>query len=206
MKQTIRLSALLFLASTLSLSLANAQYSNDQESFFSKNQKFDHEGVELYDSNIDMKEYKKIGVGFSSGGMTGLFGLNLEINIVPQDSAVVGLGKGEAYGTFHFAWKRNYEGQYLSPYTKVGYSRWFNTNSDAGAANESNILKNVLTESEIRTNEFSADFIAAAAGLEYNQLEGELSGVNFYGELILMSEITKSIYLPTAGVGLTYFY
>ena len=206
MKQTIRLSALLFLASTLSLSLANAQYSNDQESFFSKNQKFDHEGVELYDSNIDMKEYKKIGVGFSSGGMTGLFGLNLEINIVPQDSAVVGLGKGEAYGTFHFAWKRNYEGQYLSPYTKVGYSRWFNTNSDAGAANESNILKNVLTESEIRTNEFSADFIAAAAGLEYNQLEGELSGVNFYGELILMSEITKGIYLPTAGVGLTYFY
>ena len=201
MKQTISLSTLLFLASMLSLSLANAQ-----QSFFSRTQKIDHEGVELYDSNIDMKEYKKIGLGFSSGGMTGLLGLNVEVNIIPQDSAVVGLGKGEAYGTFHFAWKRNFEAQYLSPYTKVGFSRWFNTNNDAGAANESNILKNVLTDSEIQKNEFAANFIAAAAGLEYNQLEGDLSGVNFYGELVLMSEITKSIYLPTAGVGLTYFY
>lgn len=177
-----------------------------QESIFSRNQKFDHEGVELYDSNLDLKSFKKIGFGLSTGGLTGLLGINLEVNVANYDAIGFGVGAGKAFNSFHLVWKRNYKSAYLSPYTKVGYSNWFNSSSSGGSANDSDVLKRVLTSDEIKDNKFSSHFIAAGAGLEYNQLEGELSGLNFYGELFVMSELKTSIYLPTAGIGLTYFY
>lgn len=194
-----------FLTSTVSFAQSSAPEASNQ-SVFSKSQKFDNEGVELYETNYEMKNYKKIGLGVSTGGMTGGLGFILEVNIHPQDALGVGIGMGKAYNTFHIAWKHNYEGAYLSPYTKVGYSNWFNKNSSDGDASSSDILRRVLSDSQIKENKFSANFLAGGLGLEYNQLEGELSGVNFYGELMMLGELNSSVYLPTAGVGLTYFY
>ena len=196
---------LAFLTTTVSFAQSSETAAANQ-SVFSKSQKFDNEGVELYGTNHEMKNYKKIGLGVSTGGMTGGFGFNLEVNIQPEDALAVGIGMGKAYNTFHIAWKHNYEGAYLSPYTKAGYSNWFNTNSSNGDASSSDILRRVLSESQIKENKFSANFLAGGMGLEYNQLEGELSGVNFYGELMVLGELNSSVYLPTAGVGLTYFY
>lgn len=185
---------------------AFAQTELTNQSVFSKSQKFDNEGVELYDSNYELKTYKKIGLGVSTGGLTGGLGFNLEVNIQPADALAFGIGGGKAYNSFHIAWKHNYEAAYLSPYTKVGYSNWFNSNGSSADASSSDILKRVLSENQIKENKFSANFLAAGMGLEYNQLEGELAGVNFYGELMVLGELNSSVYLPTAGLGLTYFY
>lgn len=201
--------SLLIVLAFLTTTAAFAQSSETEsanQSIFSKSQKFDHEGVELYDSNYDLKNYKKIGLGISTGGLTGGFGFNLEVNIKPQDALGFGIGMGKAYNTFHIAWKHNYESAYLSPYTKVGYANWFNANGSQAEASSSDILRRVLSEQQMRDNKFSANFLAGGMGLEYNQLEGELSGVNFYGELMVLGELNTSVYLPTAGVGLTYFY
>ena len=195
------LSALTFLTSA-----AFAQSETTNQSVFSKSQKFDNEGVELYDSNYELKTYKKIGLGLSTGGMTGGLGFNLEVNLQPEDALAFGIGAGKAYNSFHIAWKHNYEAAYLSPYTKVGYANWFNSNSKSESASSNDILDRVLSENQIKENKFSANFLAAGMGLEYNQLEGELAGVNFFGELMVMGELNSSIYLPTAGLGLTYFY
>lgn len=189
---------------TTAASFAQSETAN--QSVFSKSQKFDNEGVELYDSNYDLKAYKKIGFGIATGGLTGGIGLNLEVNIYPEDALAFGVGAGEAYNSFHIAWKHNYEAAYLSPYTKVGYANWFNSNSESDSASSSDILSRVLSENQIKENKFSANFLAAGMGLEYNQLEGDLSGVNFFGELMILGELNSSIYLPTAGLGLTYFY
>lgn len=194
--------ALTFLTASVTL----AQYESTNQSVFSKSQKFDNEGVELYDSNYELKTYKKLGLGVSTGGLTGGFGFNLEVNIQPQDALAFGIGAGKAYNSFHIAWKHNYEAAYLSPYTKVGYANWFNSNSQSNSASSSDILNRVLSENQIKENKFSANFLAAGMGLEYNQLEGELAGVNFFGELMVLGELNTSIYLPTAGLGLTYFY
>lgn len=175
-------------------------------SIFNKNQKIDQDGIEIYSSNLEMKAHKKIGVGFATGGMTGGFGINAEFNLEPQNALYIGMGRGEAYNSFHLGWKYNFESEYLSLYTKVGYGKWFNNSAGSNAATSNDILKRVLTESEVRENKFSTDFIAGGAGAEYNQLEGELAGVNFFGELLLMSEIKRSIYLPTGSIGITYFY
>lgn len=175
-------------------------------SIFSKNQKIDHQGIEIYSTNLEMKAHKKLGIGISTGGLIGGFGVHGEFNLEPQNVLFLGLGRGEAYNSFDFGWKYNFESEYLSLYTKVGYGKWFNSTTTSGSARSNDVLNNVLTESEIRENKFATDFFAGGAGIEYNQLEGELAGVNFFGELLLMTEIKRSIYLPVGSVGVTYFY
>lgn len=178
----------------------------ENQSVFSKNQKFDNEGIELYDSNLDMKAHKRFGLGLMVGGSSGVLGLNGEINVEPTDAALAGFGFGSGYTSFTLGWKHNFLGNYISPYTKVGYSKWFNTSSGEYSADNSSVLKRVLTEDELRTNRFSADFIVGSVGLEYNQLEGELSGVNLFGELAMMAEIKKGTFIPTGAVGMIYYY
>lgn len=179
---------------------------NENESIFSKNQKFDTDGTELYNSNLELKAHKRLGIGLMIGGAAGLIGINGEINVDPAEAAVVGLGFGTGYTSFNIDWKHNFLGSYLSPYTKVGYSKWFNTSGGANSADNSSILKRVLTTEELRDNRFSADFIVGSLGLEYNQLEGELSGMNLFGEVAMMSEIKRGVFIPTGAVGITYYY
>lgn len=184
----------------------NGSANQSTTSIFKKNQNFDNEGVELYSSNLHMKKNKIIGLGLATGGVTGLIGLNAEINIQPEDAMYIGLGTGQAYSSFNFGYKMNFEGQYLSPYTKVGFSKWFSGKSETGAARKSDVLKQVLSEKEIADNKFDVNFLTAAAGIEYNQLEGELSGVNLFGEIVLMGDFSTTKLVPTASIGAIYFY
>ena len=153
-----------------------------------------------------MKSYKKFGFGAALGGLNGFFGVNIEANIVPENALFLGVGGGDGYNAFSAGWKHNFESEYLSPYTKVGYSRWFNTRSSGAVANQSDILRRTLSDSEIRQNRFNVDFIAGGVGLEYNQLEGELSGVNIFAEVLAMTDISRITIIPTGSVGLIYFY
>lgn len=50
------------------------------------------------------------------------------------------------------------------------------------------------------------NFLAGGAGLEYNQLEGNLSGINLFGELLVLADISDFKLVPTGAVGITYFY
>lgn len=176
----------------------------ESTSVFSKKQKFDQEGIELYSSNTEMKNYKKLGLGLALGGATGLLALNGEANLDTTEALVIGLGTGSGYGTFMVGWKHSFEAQYLSPYTKAGYSKWYSSSGKSAA--DSDVLKAVFSENDLRSGNFGADFLVGGVGIEYNQLEGDLAGVNFFGELILMDEISKSTLVPTGGVGITYYY
>lgn len=192
-------------------SVASAQETQDSTtntnlSIFTKRQQVDHEGIELYRTNLEMKSYKKMGIGLATGGLIGGFGLNAEFNLMPEDALFVGLGRGDAYNSFNLGWKHNFEAEYLSLYTKVGYGKWFNNGAGSGSAKSNDILRRVLTDSEIDENKFSTNFVAGGGGLEYNQLEGNLSGVNFYGEILVLADLRESIMLPTGSVGITYFY
>lgn len=205
MKHTI------FAALVISLALvsqnAAADTTTGTTSIFSKNQKFDHEGVELYNNNLDMKSMKKIGAGLAAMGMMGTIGLNVEYNFQPEDTLFFGLGTGKGFNTFNFGYKKNFEGYYMSPYTKVGLTRWSSSsNSGGGSASGSDVLRQVLSDDEIRDNRFYVNFLAGGAGLEYNQLEGDLSGINLFGELLVLADISDFKLVPTASIGITYFY
>lgn len=205
MKQTI------FAALVISLALVSqnalADTTTGTTSIFSKNQKFDHEGVELYNNNLDMKSMKRVGAGLAAGGMMGMIGLNVEINLEPEDTLFLGLGTGKGFNTFNFGYKKNFEGYYMSPYTKVGLTRWSSASSAGnGASSGSDVLRQVLSDDEIRDNRFYVNFLAGGAGLEYNQLEGNLSGINLFGELLVLADISDFKLVPTGSIGITYFY
>ena len=201
----MHISKLVFTLLVLGGSLTLAQTAPN-ESVFVKKQKFDTDGTELYSSNLDLKRHKKFGFGTSVGGVAGMFGLNAEINLEPENALVLGLGTGPNYGTFNVLWKNNVEANYFSPYFKVGYSKWFSAGGGSGSASESAVLRQIFSERDLKNGKFGADFLVGALGAEYNQLEGELSGVNFYGELVLMTEIKTAKIVPTGAVGITYFY
>lgn len=175
-----------------------------QMSIFSKNQKFDHEGIEIYSTNSEMKTYKKIGLGVMVGSATGLVSFNAEVNLDSFEALTIGLGTGPSYGAFSVGWKHNFEAQYFSPYTKLGYSRWYSVSGSSAA--DSDVLKRLYSETELKSGRFGADFLIAGAGVEYNQLEGELSGINLIGEIVMMNELSKSTMIPNGGVGIIYYY
>lgn len=176
------------------------------ESFFSKSQKFDNEGVELYGSNLEMKMHKKIGVGFTLGGSNGAMGINGELNLDPENALVIGLGTGPSYGSFNLLYKNSLESKYLSPYGKIGYSKWFKASNNSTSANSSDVLRAIYSEKDLKAGNFDADFFVGTVGAEYNQLEGPLSGFNFYGEVVLLTELKSAKLVPAGAVGLTYFY
>lgn len=186
--------------------LAQTETTTSNESFFNKNQKFDNEGVELYSSNLDLKKHKKLGVGLTLGGSNGAMGINGELNLDPESALVIGLGTGPSYGSFNLLYKNNIESKYLSPYAKLGYSKWFKASNNSTAANSSDVLRAIYSDKDLKAGNFDADFFVGAIGAEYNQLEGPLSGVNFYGEVVLLTELKSAKMVPTGAVGVTYFY
>lgn len=204
-----RIFSTVLLISFAVVSTAQAQYGgygSSNSSFFSKKQKFDGEGVELYDSNLDMKRHKRFGLGVSLGGANGVVGFNTEFNLDPENALGLGLGTGPGYGSINMLWKYNFESRYLSPYTKVGYSKWFRSGGITGGATDSEVLRRVYSDQDLRAGRFDADFLVTGIGAEYNQLEGEMAGVNFYGEMMLMSELKSARVVPTGAIGMIYFY
>jgi hypothetical protein len=158
-----------------------------------------------YASNRDLREEKKIGFGSQIGGNLGAFGLNLEVNIDSANSAVAGVGMGPGYGTFQILWKRHWEGKYFTPYMSAGWSRWYNSD-ESNEYKKSLILSRALTEEQKSTGRFSVDFMAASAGMQYQQLSGEFSGWSFFMEFGVLSAIKNLTPVLTGALGGTYYY
>lgn len=206
MKKIMLLSLVVFGFTTMNTAFAQTE-SSSSTSIFSKKQLFDNEGVELYSNNLEMKSYKKVGAGLATGGLSGVVGINLEYNFEPQEAGFAGFGTGTGFQTFNFGWKHNFEGIYMSPYTKVGISKWVDAgNSEDRPADSNNVLKAALSNKQIQNNNFDVNFLSGAIGLEYNQLEGDLAGVNLFGEILVLTEIAEGRLIPTASIGAIYYY
>jgi hypothetical protein len=197
---------LFFLISLHSFASQAEQSGLPFESFFRSSMKIDADGTEIYETNWDLKKHKKVGIGAAIGGVSGAYGINAELNLDPMSALVIGIGTGPSYGTFNLQGKVNFESYYLSPFLKMGYSRWFNSGRVPSTATSSGILTQIYSSKDLRAGKFDAGFLVASVGAEYNQLEGELSGVNFYGEMTMLLETTSLKMVPAGAVGVTYYY
>lgn len=157
-----------------------------------------------YESNLKFRGDRKVGVGTQVGGTAGLLGLHLELNIEEQDSVVSGFGFGQGFSTFTVAWKRSYEGLFFTPYTTVGWSRWFN--SASGRTPDSYMLEATLRSSEIEEGRFGIDYLVTSIGAQYNQLDGDLIGTTLFAEVGLFFAPERGQLMPSAAVGTTYFF
>lgn len=156
-----------------------------------------------YANNLTMREDRRVGVGTQIGGSAGGLGIVLELNIQDQDGALVGIGFGDEYNTFSLSWKHSFEGTYFTPYSSVGWSRWYNS---SGKTSTSHILEGMLTADEQAEGRFGLDLLVAGGGMQYNQLEGELSGATLFGEVDLVVSPFRGKILPAAAVGAIYFF
>lgn len=195
---------LVTMATLFSVVAVKAEESN--ESFLNLKKNYDSDGIEIYESNYHLRDIKKFGIGTQIGGSVGLFGVNGEFNLDMANAVIFGLGAGPGYQSYNLRWKYSYEGRYLSPYLSAGYAKWYNSTGNKSATKDSDVLNRILTDSEKQTGRFGADFIVGVGGLEYNQLEGEMSGITFYGELALMHEIKRATMVPTGSLGITYLF
>jgi hypothetical protein len=147
-----------------------------------------------------------VGAGLSAGGSLGVVGFNVEFNFEDENGVLAGFGRGQGYDTVQLAWKHAFEGDYLAPYTTVGYSRWYNSRGGSSEHRKSDILDRVLTTKEKNEGRFGTDFVNASVGVQYNQLSGDLAGLSFFGELTAMVEVKRSVLLPNGAVGVLYYF
>ncbi|WII72734.1 hypothetical protein QJS83_02475 [Bdellovibrio sp. 22V] len=159
-----------------------------------------------YDSTLKMRESRKVGLGLTAGGVSGAIGANLELNFEDADGVVAGFGTGPGYNAISLSWKHAFDGDYIAPYTTVGYSRWYNSRGRSHEYENSDILDRVLTDGEKKDGRFGTDFVNASIGLQYNQLSGDFAGLSFFGELVGMLEVKRSIIVPNGSIGALYYF
>ena len=156
-------------------------------------------------SNLKLRDERKIGLGSQIGGGLGVAGLDLEINVDSENSVIAGVGSGTGYGTFQVLWRHSFEGQYLTPYTTAGWSRWYNASSTSEYKN-SLILDRVLNDSDRASGRFGVDFLTVSAGMQYHQLSGDLMGLSFFADFTLLSAISNPSIVPTGTLGSIYYF
>ncbi len=159
-----------------------------------------------YKSNWDMRTQRKFGVGASVGGNLGLFGMSFELNFEDENSAQAGFGAGPGYNAFAILWKHNFEDDYVSPYTTLGYARWFNSSASTDDVSRSGVLSRSVSDSDKRAGHFATNFVTGSLGLQYNQLSGEAAGFSIFGELTLLGEVSQSVLIPTGSIGTVYYF
>lgn len=163
------------------------------------------DSVSDYGSNYKLRQDRKVGAGIGIGGALGGLGGLVELNIEDENATLVGFGTGSGYQTMNIAWKRSFEGEYFTPYTTVGYSRWWNSGSKSDV-NRSALLKNFLTKEQKEKNTFGLDLLIGSVGMQYNQLAGELAGSSFYMEFGGLLSIQNTKLMPTGSVGALYYF
>ncbi|MCX7977561.1 MAG: hypothetical protein N2578_01015 [Bdellovibrionaceae bacterium] len=165
----------------------------------------DERQLRSYSGNYDLRGDKKAGVSLAYGGAAGAPQLGLELNFVPEHSAVTGVGFGPSHKSFQMGWKYSGPGDVVNPYTLMGWSRGFNS-TGSGNPNESYVLQAQMEPEEAATGQFSFDMAVLGAGLQLNQLHGELSGVTFFAEAMVLVRIPSGKVLPAAGIGATFLF
>ncbi len=133
-------------------------------------------------------------------------GAQIEFNFEDADGVLAGFGTGPGYNSFQLAWKHSFEGEYLTPYASLGYSRWYNSRGRGDEYLQSDVLDRVLTFEEQKSGRFGTDFINTSVGLQYNQLTSDFAGLSVFGELTAMYEVKRAILVPNGAVGALYFF
>lgn len=150
-----------------------------------------------------MRKSKKVGAGVILGGQAAALGALIELNIENDDGVITGIGSGPGTNTFQLGWKHTFDGQWMNPYTILGYSRWF---PGSGSPKSSAILQQVLSEQEFSSGKFGKDFGFGSLGMQYNQLAGDFQGLSFFFQFDLMHSWQNNQILANGSLGSIYYF
>ncbi|MCB0390231.1 MAG: hypothetical protein KDD58_03015 [Bdellovibrionales bacterium] len=159
-------------------------------------------------NSADFKYKRKVGVGISAAGASGLIGANLELNFTPETSFSTSFGLADNFQTFGFSIKKSISGKYFAPYIAGGFTRWY-TVTDEGPFTESSpgfLAEKFLSAKEKQEGQFAETLIYPALGIQYLQLDGEWAGSSIYAEVLMLIDIDDFKSAPTGGVGYLYYF
>jgi len=158
---------------------------------------------------ISMHNIRKVGLGVTAAGASGLAGINLEFHFSPDTAFLTGVGIASGFQTFKIQLKKYLTGTWFLPYMSVGYARWYSVgedNKNIKTSTPSFLAKRFLNDTEKRTGQFAENLIYPSLGLKYMQLTGEWAGVSAHAEVILLMDIDDLVVAPTGEIGMTYFF
>lgn len=162
-----------------------------------------------YESALEMRARRRVGVGFATSGQMGLMGAMVDMNFTPENSVILGFGGGPKYNAFAFHWKHIFGGKVFSPYSNLGYARWYNASGQNGGISKTNptyLASKFMSDEEKRTGKFSVDLLTPSLGIQYNQLVGPYMGTSVFMEIMLLTSIDNMKQVPTASLGMLYYF
>lgn len=168
-----------------------------------------------YDTSADAREVgsfwqsHKMGVGLHFAGSQGLAGGVLAFNFHPQWGAELSFGGGPHFQSFGFRAKHLLlNSSIFHPYVTGGFSRWLRTKGPVNTEDitPSFVPKKLMSSEERRLGRIDAPLITSAVGLQYIFTKGELKGVGINLEGDLLFDIRDFVFVPTASVGMNYYF
>lgn len=162
-----------------------------------------------FESAFDLRTKRRVGVGLSLEGQAGFYGGLIELNFAPEDSAITGFGGGAQYNSFSLQWKHIFGGTKVTPYSALGFNRWFSLSGNSksiGSTNPSFLGSKFLTAEEKATGRFEKNLLSPAIGLQYYQLDGPYKGLGVFVEVVLLMETSDLSPVATGGLGTLYYF
>jgi len=162
-----------------------------------------------FDSVFELRAKRRVGIGASAFGSTGLMGALLELNFTPADSLMSSFGGGPGYGAFSFQWKHLFGGRQFSPYAGIGYARWYNASAEGRKIEKTTpneLGSKFLDDEEKQTGKFGVNLLIPNLGLQYSLLSGPWTGSAFFAEINLLTSFSNLSPVPVAGLGALYYF
>jgi len=154
-----------------------------------------------------LKHKKKMGVSATFAGATGLLGTNLDMNIFQDFAVSVGGGVSRGFQALNVHVKQTFGGVSFQPYMAIGYSRWYsNGNGPVNQTSPGFVADKFLSASERASGRFAENIVYPAFGSQYLFLNGDLRGLGFFGEVLMLMDLNKIALAPTLGVGSIYYF
>lgn len=162
-----------------------------------------------YESALEMRSRRRVGVGFATSGQMGLIGAMVDLNLTAENSLVLGFGGGPKYHAFSTQWKHVFGGQVLSAYSSLGYARWYNASGQNGGVSSTNpsyLANKFMSDDEKRTGQFSINLLTPSLGVQYNQLVGQYTGTSVFLEIMMLTSLDTFKQAPTGSLGMLYYF
>ena len=162
-----------------------------------------------FDSALDMRAKRRVGVGAMAEGNTGLLGALIELNFAPENSVITAFGGGPGFNSFNFQWKHVFGGESFSPYAGVGYARWYSASGNGNSLDKSTpalLSGKFLSENQKRSGHFAIDLLTPTLGIQYNQLFGDYVGTAVFAEITFLTSLSDLSPAPNGGIGALYYF
>ncbi len=152
--------------------------------------------------------HRRAAIGWSGGGVNGIFGANLEVSFTALTAIEAGFGTAMDYDTLHFGFKRVLTGESLLPYVAGGYGKWFANGRRRGLERTTPgfLGERFLTDQQREEGKFALDLAYATLGLQYAWLEGDWQGSSLYFSGTLVATILRPRVGPMLGLGYLYYF